>query len=84
MQVLDDGVIRFVQADGESFDSARPIGDWQELTADHERSGIQIDRKDCRYSVGRGPLDYGMAIDALMYVRRAVSGETSPPHRVLE
>jgi len=45
--VLDDGAIRFVQPNGESFDSA-----------------------------SRGCMDYAMAMDVLMSLRRDVSAET--------
>jgi hypothetical protein len=76
VQVLDDGAIRFVQQNGESFDSARPTGDWRELPAVHERSGIRIDRRTAATRWDGGPLDYGIAMDALMSLPRDVSAET--------
>jgi hypothetical protein len=78
VQVLDDGAIRFVQPNGESFDSMpRTIGDWRQLPAVHERSGIHIDARTAATRWDGGPMDYGMAIDYLMGLPRDVSAETS-------
>ncbi len=69
VQVLDDGAIRFVQPNGQCFDSAsRTAGDWLDLPAVHPRAAAT--RWD------GGPMDYGLAMDALMYVDRHVSAET--------
>ena len=77
VQVLDDGAIRFVQPNGESFESAaRPIGDWRQLPAVHERAGIHIDERTAATRGGGGPMDYGLAMDALMWLRRDASAET--------
>ena len=76
VQVLDDGAIRFVQPNGECFDSARPSGDWRQLPAIHERAGIHIDAKTAATRWDGGPMDYGMAIDVLMSLPRDVSAET--------
>jgi hypothetical protein len=77
VQVLDDGAIRFVQPNGESFDSAsRLCGDWRELPAIHERAGIHINSKTAATRWDGGPMDYGMAIDVLWSLRRDVSAET--------
>ncbi len=77
VQVLDDGAIRFVQPNGECFDSVtRTVGDWMELPAVHERAGIQIDAKTAAMCGRGGPIDYGLAMDALMYLRRQVSAES--------
>ncbi len=76
VQVLDDGAIRFVQPNGECFDSARPSGDWRELPAVHERAGIHINAKTAPPRLDRGPMDYGIAIDYLMNLPRDVSAET--------
>jgi hypothetical protein len=77
VQVLDDGAIRFVQPNGESFDSASRIcGDWRELPAIHDRAGIHIDSKAAVTRWDGGPMDYGMAIDVLWSLRRDVSAET--------
>ena len=79
VQVLDDGAFRFVQPDGESFESARPSGDWRQLPAVHERAGIRIDEKTAATCWDGGQMDYGIAIDVLMSLRRDVSAETSVP-----
>ena len=81
VQVLDDGAIRFVQPDGECFDSVspnhtQPIGDWRQLAIVHERAGIHIDAKTAATRWDGGPMDYGIAVDALMYLRRDVPAET--------
>ena len=81
VQVLDDGAIRFVQPNGESFDSVslnhtRPIGDWRQLPAVHERAGIHINAKTAATLWDGGPMDYGLAMDSLMWLRRDVSAGT--------
>jgi len=76
VQVIDDGAIRFLQPNGESFDSmSRTSGDWRELPAIHERAGIHIDPKAAATRWDGGPMDYGLAMDAL-WRRREVSAET--------
>jgi hypothetical protein len=46
VQVLDDGTIRFVQLNGECFDSRmHPSGDWRQLPAIIEGAGIHIRRQ---------------------------------------
>jgi hypothetical protein len=77
VQVLDDGAIRFVQPDGECFETeSRTFGDWQQLPAVHERVGIHIDAQTAAMRGRGGPMDYALAMDALMYLRRHVSAET--------
>jgi hypothetical protein len=77
VQVLDDGAIRFVQADGESFEAeSRMGGDWRELQVVHDRAGILIDERTAATKWDGGRMDYGIAIDALMWLRRGVSAET--------
>jgi hypothetical protein len=78
VQVLDDGAIRFVQPNGESFDShAHMTGDWRQLPAVHERAGIQIDARTAAPYLHSGSMDYGIAIDYLMSLPRDISAETS-------
>lgn len=77
VQVLDDGAICFTQPNGESFDSVapncnKPLGDWRQLPAMHERVGIHIDAKTAVCRDG-GDMDYGMAMDVLMGLPRNVS-----------
>jgi len=81
VQVLDDGAIRFVQPDDECFDCVslnhtHPIGDWRQLAIVHERAGIHIDAKTAATRWDGGQMDYGMAMDVLMSLRRDVSAET--------
>ena len=77
VQVLDDGAIRFVQPNGESFDSHTHItGDWRQLPAMDERAGIQIDARTAAPYLHSGSMDYGIAIDYLMSLPRGVSAET--------
>ena len=79
VQVLDDGAIRFVQKDGEWFESeARMSGDWRELTVEHERAGTHIDKRTAATKWDGGRMDYGIAMDALMYIRQHVSAEKRP------
>ncbi len=82
VQVLDDGAIRFGQPNGESFDSVsrnhtRPIADWRQLPAVHKHAGIQITAKTAATRWDGRPMDYGLAMDSLMYIERNVSPETS-------
>jgi hypothetical protein len=77
LQVLNDGAIRFVQVNGECLENeARMGGDWRELIVEHEQAGIHINRKTAATKWDGGPMDYGMAIDYLMYLRRNVSAES--------
>ncbi len=85
IQRLDDGALRFVRPDGRSFDSIAPghaptQGDWTRLPATHREQGIVIDRHTATTRWRGESMDYGMAIDGLLYeVRRAreVPAETS-------
>jgi hypothetical protein len=77
VQVLDDGAIRFVQPNGESFESVfrnhtRPIADWRQLPAVHERAGIHIDARTAVTRWDGGPMDYGLAMDYLMSLRSSI------------
>jgi hypothetical protein len=90
MQVLDDGALRFLNPDGQSFDSVapdhtRPLSDWAQLSAAHREQGIHIDAKTAT-TLWRGErMDYGLAVQVLLHKAqraRNVSAETrnaSPP-----
>lgn len=72
VQVLDDGALRFIQPNGESFDSVapnytQPLGDWQHLRAVHREHGISIDAKTAAGRWDGLPCDYGLAIEVLMH-----------------
>jgi len=71
IQYLDDGALRFLRPDGRSFDSvapehSRPLANWRELPAMHERHGVHID-KDTAATRWRGErMDHGLAIEVLL------------------
>ena len=71
VQVLDDGALRFVGPNGESFDSVapdhtRPLSDWRQLPEHHEQQSIRIN-KNTAVTRWRGEtMDYGLAIDVLL------------------
>jgi hypothetical protein len=84
IQILDDGVLRFLKPDGQSFDSlapghTRPLSHWTQLPASNHRQGIHVD-EDTAATLWRGErMDYGLAVDVLLHqARRArnVSAET--------
>ena len=93
IQVLDDGALRFLKPDGESFDSVapdhtRPLSDWVQLSALHQAAGIHISA-DTAATLWRGErMDYGLAVGCLLHkAQRAkhVSAETGtvgPPPRM--
>ncbi len=71
IQVLDDGALRFLTADGRSLDSdarnhSHPFGDWAHLPATHDKAGIRI---DCHTAVTRWrgeTMDYGLGVQVLL------------------
>jgi hypothetical protein len=84
IQGLDDGALRFVRPDGESFDSVapehtRPLSDWQQLPAVHDQHGIRIDKSTATTRWCGEKMDYGLAIEVLLQHAgrgRRVSAET--------
>jgi hypothetical protein len=85
IQVLDDGALRFLKPDGQSFDSVapdhtRPLLDWRQLPATHQQRGILIDARTAT-TLWRGEvMDYGLAVEVLLQHakrRRNVSAESS-------
>jgi hypothetical protein len=84
IQTLDDGALRFVRPNGESFDSVapertRPLSDWQQLPAVHDQQGIRIDKNTATTRWRGETMDYGLAIEVLLqHARRGhgVSAET--------
>ena len=84
IQGLDDGALRFVRPDGESFDSVapehtRPLSDWQQLPAVHDQQGVRIDKSTATTRWCGEKMDYGLAIEVLLqHARRGrrVSAET--------
>jgi hypothetical protein len=72
VQSLDDGAFRFVRPDGTAFDTVAPqhTGDWAQLLVSHEQADIVIDSKTAK-TLWRGEqMDYGTAVDALLFRER--------------
>jgi hypothetical protein len=71
VQVLDDGAVRFVRPNGESFESVapdhtRPLSDWRQLQIQHEQQGVHIDNATA-VSRWRGEsMDYPLGIEVLL------------------
>jgi hypothetical protein len=86
VQVLDDGALRFVRPDGESFDSVapdhtRPLPDWRQLPEYHEQQSIRIDKNTATTRWRGETMDYGLAIEVLLqHSKRGarVSAESAP------
>jgi hypothetical protein len=81
IHVLDDGAIRFLRPSGESFDSiapghSHPMSDWRELPRHHDEQGITINPRTAVTRWDGGPMDFGMAVDGLLYRARAAG---NPP-----
>jgi hypothetical protein len=85
IQVLDDGALRFLKPDGQSFDSVapdhtRPLLDWRRLSETHQQRGTYIDARTAT-TLWRGEvMDYGLAVEVLLQHakrRRNVSAESS-------
>jgi hypothetical protein len=71
VRVLDDGAIRFVKPNGQSFDSVlpgftQPISDWKDLPTAHDRSQIHIDERTAATKWGGESMDYGLAVQVLL------------------
>ncbi len=81
---LDDGALRFLRPNGESFDSVapdhtRPLSDWRELCAEHEQRGICIDQNTATTGWRGEKMDFGLAIEVLLQQAKRnarVSAET--------
>lgn len=92
IQILDDGAVRFVRPNGQSFDGVAsghtpPLGDWTQLVAAHRLLGLRADRKTAATRWLGESMDYTIAIDSLLKkARRArdVPAGTSGDHRGTE
>ena len=69
VEILDDGAVRFIKPNGESFDSiapdhTRPLSDWHQLVADHTQQDIRIDKNTAttRWRGERMDYDLGVAV----------------------
>ena len=84
VQILDDGALRFLKPNGESFDSiapdhTRPLPDWHQLLEDHKEQGIQIDKNTATTRWRGEKMDYGLGVEVLLQQSRRprrVSAET--------
>ncbi len=79
IHVLDDGAIRFVHANSQSFDSAAPdhvhVFDWMQLPAAHEERGIHITECTARTRWNGESMDYGLAVEVLLHHARRARGD---------
>lgn len=71
VEVLDDGALRFLKPDGESFEGvatehARPLTDWTHLTRTHRDRGIQIDKWTAAARWRGERMDYGLGLEVLL------------------
>ncbi|MGH8865238.1 MAG: hypothetical protein ACREVZ_11450, partial [Burkholderiales bacterium] len=70
VQVLDDGAMRFVRPDGQSFESHAPGGprqvDWMQLVAVHQARQIHVTPRTAVTRWQGEGLDYGLAVDGLL------------------
>jgi hypothetical protein len=78
VHILDDGALRFLQPNGQSFDSVAPnhtqqIGDWTQLPAVHRERSISIDRRTAVTQWAGETMDYGLAVEALQLKSRRCS-----------
>lgn len=82
---LDDGAWRFVLPNGARLESCArghtlPMGDWRILAVAHERSGLRIDARTAATRWCGERMDYGMAIDGLLYrQQRALAANPVDP-----
>lgn len=72
IHILDDGAVRFVRPDGQSFDGIapnrnHPISDWREIPRENERREIIVNARTAVTRWDGGPMDFGMAIDGLLH-----------------
>jgi hypothetical protein len=78
----DDGVWRFFKADGASIESCapghtRPLGDWTQLVAANVENGASIDARTGATRWKGERMDYGIAIDSLLWRTRRGDGGVS-------
>jgi len=85
VQLLDDGAIRFLRPDGQSFESHPPTAsgqlDWMQLVAAHHTRHIPITPRTAITQWRGEVLDYGLAVEGLLQrSQRAknVAAETLP------
>lgn len=84
VKILDDGALRFVRPDGNTFDSVaaghtHPLSHWRQLPATHEHPSMSINKNTAITRWCGEKMDYGLAIEVLLqHAKREprISGET--------
>jgi hypothetical protein len=71
IQHLDDGALRFLKPDGQSFDSVAPnhttpLSDWRQLWASNELQGLRITKNTAATRWRGEKMDYGLAVSVLL------------------
>ena len=71
----DDGAWRFIKRNGESIEGCapghtRPFTTWTVIPQQHAEHGLRIDARTAATRWGGERMDYGIAIDSLLYRRR--------------
>ena len=70
IQFLDDGALRFIKPNSDSFDSVAPSHvrpfDWTQLPAEHEEQGIHIYERTAATRWRGESMDYGLAVEVLL------------------
>ena len=71
----DDGAWRFIQPNGESIGGCalghtRPFTDWHAVPKQNADCGVHVDARTAATRWGGERMDYGIAIDALLYRTR--------------
>ena len=86
VQTLDDGALRFVKPDGQTFESVapnhtHPLADWRQLPAAHDQEGIHIDQHTAVTRWRGEQMDYTIAIHSLLCrSQRANDVSAETPH----
>jgi Domain of unknown function (DUF222) len=79
IQILDDGALRFIQPDGQAFNSvarehSRPF-DWTELPAEHHERGIHIIEHTGVTRWAGESMDYGLVVQVLLRKAERARGD---------
>jgi Domain of unknown function (DUF222)/HNH endonuclease len=83
IDILDDGAFRFVRPDGRAFDSVapgytQPLGDWKQLPAMHQETGIHINKQTAATRWDGEPMDYDYGIFVLLQQARRAGSSAGP------
>ena len=91
IQVLDDGVLRFLRPDGRTIDSVAhghtvPLGDWEHVPSHNRVRGLAIGPTTATTRWAGERMDYGLGVDSLLHEWRrrrsqdAQNGGTAESH----